>query len=223
MYLVFFTVFAAGGWWYYSLQNYPQQRTLWTADGKTIHADIVGRTDTLFKYLQDSDEDAYYVPIVTLSKVDQWMTKLMPVNMEISYPVDCKLQDADGRTVKARIVGRSNDEVNFMMGNKSAVFTYPLAKLSPQDQAWIGLLAVSQPDLPVTSPATAAPQPPEVKVMEEEIAQLQQDILNTRSWMTDPIVGNLQRAIYEHRILDETAEIEHLQITIDAMQSAAQH
>jgi len=154
IFLALFAAVVAIGWWYYTLQYYPQERVLWTADGRTIHAEVIGRTDTLFNYQQKSDAGEYFIPIAALSEWDQLMTKLMPVNTTITYPVDCTLRDANGRTVSARIQGHDQDTVTFTLQDSRGTFNYPFAKLSPQDQAWIQLLPNFEPPAPVPVNAT---------------------------------------------------------------------
>ncbi len=223
IYVAVFAVVAVGSWWYFTLQHYPQEQILWTTDGIKIHARVEGRTDSVFKYREELDGGEYYIPIAALSQWNQWLANLMPVNLSLDYPVDCTLRDQHGNAIVAKIEGRSNDTISFTVENKSTVFTYPLEKLSAQDRAWIQLLAVNKQDAPAPNPAAAPPpKPPLVKDLEDEIAQLQQDILNTQSWMTEPVISKLQKEVYQNRIRDETAQIDHLKKAIAAIQGGAQ-
>jgi len=224
IFLALFAAVVAIGWWYYTLQYYPQERVLWTADGRTIHAEVIGRTDTLFNYQQKSDAGEYFIPIAALSEWDQLMTKLMPVNTTITYPVDCTLRDANGRTVSARIQGHDQDTVTFTLQDSRGTFNYPFAKLSPQDQAWIQLLPNFEPPAPVPVNATVVvpsvydPDPKYVAQLQDRIGQLQQDIRSLAANYADPINGATERQVYQNRAKNDAAEIIYLKREIEAIQ-----
>jgi hypothetical protein len=221
IYLALVAVVAAIGWWYYTLQNYPQKRILWTADGQTIHADVLGRTDTLFKYLQASDGGEYFIPIAALSEWDQLMTKLMPVNMSINYPVDCTLRDTNGRTVNVRIQGHTVDSVTFTLADSRGTFNYPFAKLSAQDQAWIQLLPIFAPEVTANVavvPSIYEPDPKYVAQLQQQIDVLQQDIRNYKALYADPINSGIDRQVYQNEANNAQAEINFLKRKIEAIQ-----
>jgi len=84
--------------------DFPVLHALTTLQGQTLPDRIVGRSDALVK-LMDPDGAVIYFPTAELSALDLKLLQLLPTNLNLAYPLECELRDADGHKLEVSIEG----------------------------------------------------------------------------------------------------------------------
>jgi len=131
--------------------EYPFNYTLTDVQGHAQPASIEGRSADLAKITMRDDGTTRLYPIASLSEKDQALLRALPVKLDLGYPFKGTLTDQQGHTLQVTLIGRSDEELRFVRAEDGTAYTYPLARLSPEDQAYVKLL-------PVGSAAVAAEQ-----------------------------------------------------------------
>jgi len=122
--------------------EYPLDYALTDADGHTRAACIEGRSKDLAKITMRDDGTTRLYPIASLSAKDQALLSVLPTQLDLRYPFQGTLTDLQGHTLQVTIIGRSNEELRFIRADGGKTYTYPIARLSPADQAYVRLLPV---------------------------------------------------------------------------------
>jgi hypothetical protein len=122
--------------------DYPLDYTLTDADGHTRPASVEGRSEQVVKITMRDDGTTRLYPIASLSEKDQALLRALPPQLDLSYPFKGTLTDQQGHTLQVTLIGRSNEQLKFVRAEDGKTYTYPIARLSPADQAYVKLLPV---------------------------------------------------------------------------------
>jgi len=122
--------------------NYPLDYPLTDADGHPRPASIEGRTADVVKITMHDDGTTRLYPIASLSEKDQALLRALPLQLDLGYPFKGTLTDLQGHTLQVTLIGRSNEQLRFVRAEDGKTYTYPIARLSPADQAYVKLLPV---------------------------------------------------------------------------------
>lgn len=137
----------------------PLDCTIADNQGQTSRVRVLARSTEVLKLAGNPGAPEQFLPLASLSVVDQEVFRQLPVSFSFSYPFDCTLVDQSGRAVSATILGHTDREVRFRAagGNMTA---YPLEKLSTASQQIIRLLPLDSPaDAKAASPVPAVAAP----------------------------------------------------------------
>jgi len=127
--------------------GYPLDYFFVDAAGARTPVKILARNDLLVKYLNGRDQSAHLRPIRQLSNQDQAVLQALPLaHLDVEYPVDYALFDADGKVKPVQILGRSNDLVKYVRTADGVVEWKPLIKLTQEELSLVELLPLSLTD-----------------------------------------------------------------------------
>ncbi len=131
----------------YMTLEYPVDRTLTDAQGKRIEAHILARNPAVVKYTLKDSGTTVYTPVTFLSDADQKFLNLLPVNLNMRFPMEYTLTDQDGKSIAARIDAASPQLLKLYALTDGSTRYYPIAMLSDADQKLIALMPQVQLNL----------------------------------------------------------------------------
>ena len=173
--------------------NYPQEWTLTDQRGRSVHVSIEGRTPEVVKITVLEDGTTHLYPIANLSQKDQAFVQSLPVSLALQYPLKSSLMDQQGHTLQVTIEGRSDDQVKFTREDDGNTYTYPIAKLSDADQAYVRLLPLKWGDETAAAPVPS--ESIETKNMRDRVTELRRQITDLNMQMTGSGVSQMQRDV----------------------------
>ena len=96
-----------------------------------------------------------------------------PDPLAAAYPIDRLITDKKGRTIDAKITGKSPDSITFFRKSDGKRFEYPISDLSVKDKAFVeGLPRNRKEKMARPSPPYIAHREKELQSLHEQIARL---------------------------------------------------
>ena len=125
---------------YFMAMDYPVDRTLTDTQGNHMEAHILARNTAIVKFTLKNTGATQYFPMSSLSDADQRFLNLLPVNLNLHFPMEYTLTDQAGQSIAARIDAASAQLLKLTTLTDGATRYYPIALLCDSDQKLIALM-----------------------------------------------------------------------------------
>jgi|APTNR8051073442_1049403.scaffolds.fasta_scaffold18828_3 hypothetical protein len=196
----------------------PTQRVLTDRNGKSHDVAIIGKEMGALVVQAKLTSSSYEIPIHSLELADRlyahWLPQETPPQIR-DLPVNRILTSTDGKTLEARVIGKTAKAVTVERLSDDSRFEIPLDRLSLADQRFLNRLrkieAPEVPKLPPPDPGYIANRKAKIEELKER-ARLYEREIKSRTLSTN---------LHDKRKEDLIAvreEIRSLEVAIEAYQ-----